>query len=349
MSPSGAGVGRLALVVGRDLGIDLGTVTTLVYVRGRGIVLREPSVIAVDEASGRVLAIGHEAYRMIGRTPGTIVARRPLRDGVIADFELTELMLRHCIQRASGGRALLRPRAVICIPSGVTDVERRAVVEAALQAGARQALLIEEPVAAALGAGLDITGPVATMVVDVGGGTTDIAVLSLGGIVLSRSIRTGGTHMDEAIVRYVRHHFNLMIGDRTAEEVKIRIGAALPGRHYGSWEVRGRDLATGLPRTLQLTTAQIHEALREPIAEIAAAVRAVLERTPPELAADIVDRGIVLTGGGSLLRDLDLYLARETGVPVQVADDPEASVALGTGRCLEDLDRWRSLLSAGHP
>lgn len=333
----------------RDVGIDLGTVNTLVWGRGRGVLLREPSVVAVDEATGRVVAVGEEAFRMIGRTPGGVTARRPLREGVVADYALTEAMLRHFLQRAGAGRGLLRPRVMLSVPSDITTVERRAVVEAALQAGARQVLLIEEPVAAALGAGLDVTEPAATMVVDVGGGTTDVALLSMGGVVMSRSVRVGGNRMDEAVARFVRQQFNLVIGERAAEELKIRLGTAVPERRDDGCTVRGRDAATGLPRTVYLTAAQIHAALREPLAEIVAAVRWVLERTPPDLAADLLDRGIVLTGGGSLLRDLDLLLARETGLPVRLADDPLASVVLGTAQCLEHLDRWQPLLAGRAP
>lgn len=323
----------------RDLGIDLGTANSLVVTRDRGVVLREPSVVALDGETRRVLAVGEEARRMLGRTPGNIIALRPLRDGVIADYEVTELMLRVFIRRAAGRSLFFRPRIVVCVPSGVTSVERRAVVDAVLQAGARQAYVMEEPVAAALGAGLDIAEPRGNMVVDIGGGTSDVAVLSLGGIVASRSIRVGGDALDAAIVRYARQEFNLLIGERTAEELKMQVGTACMPRQVDEYEVRGRDLVSGLPRNLVLTSAHVHEAMKEPLAEIVGAVKAVLEQTPPELAADIIDRGIVLTGGGALLKDMDVLLSRETGVPVHIAEHPLDCVALGTLRALGSLDR----------
>ncbi|HEX6989888.1 MAG TPA: rod shape-determining protein [Bacillota bacterium] len=323
----------------RDLGIDLGTANSLVLMRGKGIVLREPSVVALDGETRRVLAVGEEARRMLGRTPGNIIAVRPLRDGVIADYDVTELMLRAFIRRATGRGMLFRPRIVVCVPSGVTTVERRAVVDATLQAGARQAYVMEEPLAAALGSGLDIAQPSGNMVVDIGGGTSDVAVLSLGGIVVSRSLRVGGDALDAAIVRFVRQEFNLMIGERTAEELKVQIGTAFPKGRNDEWEIRGRDLVSGLPRNLTMTSGQVYEAMREPLAEIVAAVKSVLEQTPPELASDIIDKGIVLTGGGALLRDLDVLLSQETGVPVHIAEHPLDCVALGTGVALMSLDR----------
>lgn len=323
----------------RDIGIDLGTANSLVLMRGKGILLREPSVVALDGETRRVLAVGEEARRMLGRTPGNIIAVRPLRDGVIADYDVTELMLRAFIRRAAGRGLLFRPRIVVCVPSGVTAVERRAVIDATLQAGARQAFVMEEPLAAALGTGLDISQPSGNMVVDVGGGTCDVAVLSLGGIVVSRSLRVGGDSLDAAIVRFARQEFNLMIGERTAEELKVQIGTAYPTRRNDEWEIRGRDLVSGLPRNLVLTAAQVYEAMKEPLAEIVAAVKSVLEQTPPELASDIIDKGIILTGGGALLRDFDLLLSQETGVPVHIAENPLDCVALGTGIALTSLDR----------
>ncbi len=320
---------------GSDIGIDLGTASVLVYVRGRGIVLREPSVVAINRDTGKVIAIGEEARRMLGRTPGNIVATRPLRDGVIADYDVTEKMLRYFMQKADGRRFVFRPRVMVCIPSGVTGVEERAVRQAAIQAGARQAHLIEEPLAAALGAGLDISEPSGTMVVDIGGGTTDVAVLSLGGIVCSRSLRVGGDKFDEAIVRYVRREFNLMIGERTGEELKIAIGTAYPqATPERSMQIRGRDLVSGLPRAVTVTSSQVHEAIKEQLEAVVGAVKEVLERTPPELSADIVNKGIVMTGGGALLAGMDVLLSKETGLPVFVADDPMSCVALGTGRAL---------------
>ncbi len=324
-----------------DVGIDLGTANTKVYVRNKGVVIREPSVVAMDAETRKVLAVGEDARKMIGRTPGSIVAIRPLKDGVIADYDITETMLRHFLMKACGKRMFIRPRVVICVPAGVTGVERRAVLEAAMQAGARQTFLIEEPMAAAIGAGLDISQPSGSMIVDIGGGTTDIAVLSLSGIVVSESRRVGGDKFDDAIVRYVKKVYNLMIGERTAEEVKIQIGSACPQGDGPSAEIRGRDLVTGLPRTIEFTSAETFQALTEPISEIVDGVRGVLERTPPELAADIVDKGIVCTGGGSLLSGLTTLLAEETGIPVQVAEDPMSCVVMGTARILESFDRFR--------
>lgn len=327
----------------RDMGIDLGTANTLVYVRHEGIVLREPSVVA-KRSDGAVLAVGDEAKRMIGRTPSDIQALRPLRDGVIADFDTTAAMLSYFIRKGMRGRSLFKPRVVVGIPSGVTEVEKRAVIDATLQAGAREAYLIEEPMAAAIGAGLPISEPVGSMVVDIGGGTTEVAVISLGGIVSSKSIRIGGDEMDEAIIQYARKAYNLLIGERTAEEIKIAVGSAYPMREEQAVEVRGRDLVSGLPRTVRMTSAEIREALREPVVAIVEAVKQTLERTPPELSADIVERGIVLAGGGALLRGLDRLLAEETGMPVTLTDDPLSAVVLGTGRALEEIEALKKVL-----
>lgn len=326
---------------GQDIGIDLGTASVLVFVKGKGIVLQEPSVVAIDKDSGQIIAIGEEARRMLGRTPGNIVATRPLREGVIADYDMTEKMLRYFIQKACGRSFFFRPRIMVCIPSGVTGVEERAVRQAALQAGARQAHLIEEPLAAALGAGLDISEPSGSMVVDIGGGTTDVAVLSLGGIVTSESLRVGGDKFDESIVRYIRREFNLMIGERTAEELKINIGTAYPQGKTSdnSMEIRGRDLVTGLPKTITVTSRQTFEAMQEAVEAVVGAVKEVLERTPPELSADIINKGIVMTGGGSLLNGLSTLISKETELPVHVADDALSCVALGTGKALSMIDK----------
>lgn len=332
------------LNLSEDIGIDLGTATVLVYVRGRGIVLHEPSVVAIDKNTGKMIAVGEEARRMLGRTPGNIIAIRPLRDGVIADYEVTERMLRYFIQKACGKRLFFRPRVLVCIPSGVTSVEERAVMQAALQAGARRVMMMEEPIAAALGAGINIAGPMGHMIIDIGGGTTDIAVLSLGGIVCSRSLRVGGDKFDEAIVRYVRREHNLMIGERTAEELKIKIGTAYPRERRGvSMEIRGRDLVSGLPKNITITAEESYEAMVEPITTIVAGVKEVLEKTPPELAADIISHGIVMTGGGSLLHGLDTLLSKETGLPVHVAEDAISCVALGTGVALGSMSILSSL------
>lgn len=330
----------------RDMGVDLGTANTLVYVRRIGIVLREPSVVAKRVDDGQVLAVGEEAKRMIGRTPGDIVATRPLRDGVIADFDTTASMLTHFIRRAANGRMWVRPRIVVGIPSGCTEVEKRAVIDATLQAGARDVYLIEEPMAAAIGAGLPVSEPIGSMVVDIGGGTTEVAMIALGGIVASRSIRIGGDELDEAIIQYVRRAYNLLIGERSAEEIKIAIGSAFPVREETAVDVRGRDLVSGLPRTIRMTSAEIREALAEPVQAIVEAVKQTLERTPPELAADIVDRGLILVGGGALLRGMDRLLAEETGMPVSLTDDPLAAVVMGTGRVLEELQALKKVLVA---
>ncbi len=328
----------------RDLGVDLGTANTLVYVRNEGIVLREPSVVARHADGGGILAVGEDAKRMIGRTPGDIVASRPLRDGVIADFDTTAAMLGHFIRRGLGGRSLMRPRVIVGIPSGVTEVEKRAVIDATLQAGGREAFLIEQPMAAAIGAGLPVSEPVGSMIVDIGGGTTEVAVIALGGIVTARSIRVAGDEMDEAIIQYARKAYNLLIGERTAENVKIQIGSAYPQKDEQTMEVRGRDLVSGLPRTVRMTSTEVREVMAEPIASIVEAMRMTLERTPPELAADICDRGIIMAGGGSLLRGLDALLTEELGMPMMVTEDPLSSVVLGTGKVLEEIDTLKKVL-----
>lgn len=329
----------------KDMGIDLGTANSLVYVKGKGIVLREPSVVAIQRDNGQVLAVGEEAKQMIGRTPGNIVAIRPMKDGVIADFDVTQSMIKYFISKALRGRTfLIRPRVVVSVPSGVTAVEERAVREAALQAGAREAYLIEEPMAAAIGAGLPVHEPTGNMIVDIGGGTTEVAVISLGGIVISRSIRIAGDEMDEAIIQHVKKTYNLMIGERTAEEIKIEIGTAYRDETLENFEVRGRDLVSGLPKTVEVTSEEIYNALSEPVSSILEAIKGTLEHTPPELAADIMDRGIVMAGGGSLLRGLDRLVSEQTGMPVHLADDPLLSVAYGTGRVLENIDVLRKVL-----
>ncbi|MFH1347136.1 MAG: rod shape-determining protein [Candidatus Margulisiibacteriota bacterium] len=328
----------------RDLGIDLGTATTLVFARGEGIILCEPSVVAIDKESGKALAIGNEAKGMLGRTPASIVAVRPMRDGVIADFEITETMLRHFINKSHNRSAFVRPRIVVGVPSGITGVEKRAVLDAALHAGAREAYLVEEPMAAAIGANLPVSEAQGSMIVDIGGGTTEVAVLALGGIVVSKSIRVAGDEMDEAIVAHCRKNYNLLIGERTAEQIKIDIGSAYPLSEERTIEVRGRDLVTGLPKTLTLTSSEIRDALSDPVSTVVDAVRMTLEKTPPELAADIMDRGIVMAGGGSLLRGLDKYLAQETDMSVYVVDDPISCVAYGTGKILEEIDTLKKVL-----
>jgi rod shape-determining protein MreB and related proteins len=333
---------------GTDIGIDLGTANVLIYIKGKGIVLREPSVVAIDRDTNRVLAVGEEARRMIGRTPGNIVAIRPLRDGVIADYDITESMLRHFIEKVMGHSFVFRPRIMICIPSGVTKVEQRAVQEAAEQAGARHTQLIEEPLAAALGAGLDISEPCGSMVVDIGGGTTDIAVISLGGPVTSASLRVAGDLFDKSIIDYIKREFSLMIGERTAENIKINIGAAFKGAREEHMEVRGRDMLSGLPKTICVTTDQISEALHLSVTSIVDCVKKVLEETPPELAADIMDRGIVLTGGGSMLYGLAELIRRETQIPTCLADDPLSCVALGTGKALECVGKFDGIATNVH-
>ena len=324
-----------------DMGIDLGTANTLVHVKGKGIIIREPSVVAVDKANNEVLAIGAEAKQMIGRTPGHIIAIRPMKDGVIADFDITQSMLKFFIKKAIGKNSLVRPRIVVGVPSGVTEVEKRAVIDATVQAGAREAYLIEEPMAAAIGAGLPVQEATGSMVVDIGGGTCEVAVISLGGIVVSNSLRTGGDAMDDAIVRYIRKTFSLLIGERTAEEVKINIGTAMPLENPEEMDIRGRDLVSGLPKNITINSNQVCEALNEPVTNILDAVRNTLERTPPELAADIMDRGVVMTGGSSLLRNLDRIMSRDTGMPVYVSDDALSCVALGTGLAVENVDVYK--------
>lgn len=329
----------------KDMGMDLGTANSLVYVKGKGIVIREPSVVAIQRDTGQVLAVGEEAKRMIGRTPGNIVAIRPLKDGVIADFDVTQSMIKYFINKSLRSRTfLVRPRVVVGVPSGVTAVEERAVREAALQAGAREAYLIEEPMAAAIGAGLPVHEPTGNMIVDIGGGTTEVAVISLGGIVTSRSIRIASDEMDEAVISHVKRTYNLMIGERTAEQIKIQIGTAYPMDTGETDEVRGRDLVTGLPKTVQITSEEIYKALSEPVSSIIEAIKATLEQTPPELAADIMDRGIVMAGGGSLLRGLDRLVSEQTGMPVHLADEPLLAVAYGAGRVLENIDVLRKVL-----
>lgn len=323
---------------GQDIGIDLGTASVLVYIKGKGIVLREPSVVAIDRNTNKILAVGEEARLMLGRTPGNIVAIRPLREGVISDYDITEKMLRYFIDKAIGRRRLIKPRMVVCVPSGVTEVEKRAVIDAANNAGARTTRLIEEPIASAIGAGLDISKASGNMVLDIGGGTTDIAVISLGGIVVSTSIKIAGDKFDEAIVRYMRKKHNIMIGERTAEELKINAGTAFPREEQLKVEVRGRNLISGLPKTIEATSDEMLEALSEPVSAIADAVHSVLERTPPELSADISDRGIVMAGGGSLLNGLDKLISKRTGIPVYVAEDAISCVAIGTGQALEHID-----------
>ncbi|OGX40497.1 MAG: rod shape-determining protein [Omnitrophica WOR_2 bacterium RIFCSPHIGHO2_02_FULL_68_15] len=342
------GFGRKAVnsVLGmfsNDMGIDLGTATTLVYVKGHGIVLCEPSVVAIHKGTNEVLAVGAEAKRMLGRTPGSISAIRPMKDGVIADFEITEAMLRYFIKKIHNHRVMVRPRMVIAIPSGITEVEKRAVRDSALHAGAREVYLVEEPVAAAIGVGLPIAEPSGNMIVDIGGGTTEIAVISLSDTVFSKSIRIGGDEMDEAIIQHLKKTYNLMIGERTAEEIKVKIGSAYPLEQELTLEVRGRDLVAGLPKSVTIASEEVREALAEPLSQIVEAVRLTLEKTPPELSADLIERGIVMAGGGSLLKGIDKLLAEETGLPVHVADDPITAVALGTGMVLSEIKYLRDV------
>jgi len=331
---------------GRDIGVDLGTATTIVYVKGEGIALNEPSVVAVDERTGAVVAVGSAAKQMLGRTPEGISALRPLRDGVVADFTTTERMLRYFVQQVHGRSLWAKPRLVICVPSGITAVEQRAVRDAGYAAGARRVFVIEEPMAAAIGAGLPVHDATGSMVVDIGGGTTEVAVISLGGIVTSLSARVGGDRLDDALINHVKKEYSLLLGDRTAEEVKIALGSAFPGRSEPQAKVRGRDLVGGLPRTIVLGADEVRRAFDEPITAIVDAVRTTLDRTPPELAGDVMDTGIVLTGGGALLRGLDERLRHETGMPVRVADEPTLCVAFGTGRCVEDFHALRPVLLA---
>ncbi|MDD4951368.1 MAG: rod shape-determining protein [Desulfovibrionaceae bacterium] len=331
-----------------DLAIDLGTANTLVYVKGKGVLLREPSVVAVkkDGRGGKaVLAVGAEAKRMLGRTPGNIVAIRPMKDGVIADFEVTEAMLRHFISKVHNSRRLVRPRIMICVPTGITQVEKRAVKESAQSAGAREVYLIDEPMAAAIGANLPITEPTSNMIVDIGGGTTEIAVISLSGIVYAKSVRMGGDKMDEAIMQHVKRKYNMLIGEGTAEDIKVTIGSAYPMEDEGEMEVKGRDLVTGIPQNRLITAEEVREAISEQVEGIVQGVRVALEQTPPELAADIVDRGIVLTGGGAMLKGLDRLLQHETQLPITVVDDPLSAVVLGSGKALDNLDLYKEICS----
>ena len=330
--------------LGRDMAVDLGTANTLVYVRGRGVVLNEPSVVAVNTRTSSILAVGTEAKRMIGRTPGNIVAIRPLKDGVIADFDTTERMLRYFIQKVHRRSRFVRPRIVVCVPSGITGVEQRAVREAAYSAGARRVFIIEEPMAAAIGAGLPVHEPTGNMVVDIGGGTTEVAVISLGGIVTSQSIRTGGDELDVAIITYVKKEYSLMLGERTAEEIKMAIGSAFPLTDEPHAEIRGRDLVSGLPKTIVVSAEEIRKAIEEPVNAIVDAVKTTLDQCPPELAGDVMDRGIVLTGGGALLRGLDERLRHETGMPIHITERPLDSVAMGSGKCIEEFEALQQVL-----
>jgi rod shape-determining protein MreB len=330
--------------IGRDMAVDLGTANTLVYVRGRGVVLNEPSVVAINQTSGGILAVGAEAKKMIGRTPGNIVAIRPLKDGVIADFDTTERMLRYFIQKVHRRRHLAKPRIVVCVPSGITGVEQRAVKDAGYAAGARKVYIIEEPMAAAIGSGLPVHEPTGNMVVDIGGGTTEVAVISLGGIVTAQSIRIGGDELDNAIIQYVKKEYSLLLGERTAEEIKMAIGSAFPIPDEPHAEIRGRDLVSGLPKTIVVSAEEIRKALEEPVNQIVDAVKTTLDKCPPELSGDIMDRGIVLTGGGALLKGLDERLKHETGMPILIADDPLDSVAMGSGKCVEEFEALQQVL-----
>ena len=330
--------------IGRDMAVDLGTANTLVYVRGTGIVLNEPSVVAINSTTGGILAVGSEAKRMIGRTPGNIIAIRPLKDGVIADFDTTERMLRYFIQKVHRRRHLAKPRLIICVPSGITGVEQRAVKDAGYAAGARKVFIVEEPMAAAIGANLPVHEPTGNMIVDIGGGTSEVAVISLGGIVVSLSVRVGGDELDNAIIQYIKKEYSLLLGERTAEEIKVAIGSAFPAPEEPHAEIRGRDLVMGLPRTVVVSAEEIRRAMDEPVAAIVDAVKAALDRTPPELSGDIMDRGIVLTGGGALLRGLDERLRHETGMPIFIADNPLDCVVLGSGKCIEEFDALQQVL-----
>ncbi len=329
----------------KDMGIDLGTANTLVYIKGKGIVAREPSVVAIETHTRKVLAVGEEAKKMIGRTPGTIVAIRPLKDGVIADFDVTQNMLKYFIKIASPKRSLFQPRVVVCVPSGVTEVEKRAVEEAAIHAGARDAYLIEEPMAAAIGAGLPVHEATGSMIVDIGGGTTEVAIISLGGIVTSKSIRVGGDELDESIVSYIKKEYSLMIGERTAENIKINVGSADISADEKTMDIRGRDLISGLPKTVVITSGEIYEAMKEQIDNILDAIKSTLEKTPPELASDVIEQGIMLTGGGALLDGIDRIIIKETGMPVHIAENPLDCVAIGTGKALESIDVLRKSIS----
>ena len=327
-----------------DVGIDLGTSSVLVYVKNKGIVLREPSVVAVEKITGKIYAVGEEARRMLGRTPGNIVAIRPLRDGVISNFDITERLLRHFLKKVVGTRIFFKPRVVVCVPSGVTEVEKRAVEDVTLEAGAQSVALIEEPMAAAVGSGLRIEDARGSMIVDIGGGTTEVAVVSLGGIVVSHSLRVAGDELDEDIVNYVKREMNLAIGETTAEQIKIQIGCAMPLMTKMSMEVRGRDLSNGLPRNIIITSSQIEEAMQESIKKIVEVIKITLEKTPPELASDIMEKGIYLAGGGALIKNLDKLVNKETGMPVYIAEEPLECVVRGTGKTVEDLERLKSVL-----
>ena len=328
----------------KDMGIDLGTANTLVYIDGKDVVIREPSVVAIETNTKRVLAVGEEAKRMIGRTPGSIIAIRPLKDGVIADFEITQNMLKYFIKKANNKKSFIQPRVVICVPSGITEVEKRAVEEAALQAGARDAFLIEEPMAAAIGAGLPVHEPTGSLVVDIGGGTTEVAIISLGGIVTSKSIRVGGDELDEAIVAYIRKEYSLMIGERTAEQIKINIGYASPMTKEEKMSARGRDLVTGLPKTIEISSKEIYQALEEQVNHIIDAIKSTLEKTPPELSADVMELGIMLTGGGALLKGMVDLIKEETRMPVKIAENPLDCVAIGTGKAIKSINVLKKTL-----
>jgi len=337
---------RSLAFLGRDMAVDLGTANTLVYVRGKGIVLNEPSVVAINKATTGIVAVGTEAKRMIGRTPGNIVAVRPLKDGVIADFDTTERMLRFFIQQVHRRRHFAKPRLVVCVPSGITAVEQRAVKQAGYAAGARRVYIVEEPMAAAIGAGMPVHEPTGNMIVDVGGGTTEVAIISLGGIVASQSIRTAGDELDGAIISYVKKEYSLMLGERTAEEIKMSIGSAFPMPDETPAEIRGRDLVSGLPKTIIVSAEEIRKAIEEPINAIIDAVKSTLDKCPPELSGDVMDRGIVLTGGGALLRGLDERLRHETAMPINIAENPLYSVALGAGRCVEEFEALQQVLNS---
>jgi len=331
-------------VISHDMAVDLGTASTLVYVEGKGIVLNQPSVVAIEKKTGMAIAVGDEAKKMLGRTPDEIKAIRPMKDGVIADFEICEEMLRAFIKTAQKRRSIVKPRVIVCVPSGITEVEKRAVRDSAEHAGAREVYLVAEPIAAAIGVGLPVSSPIGSMVIDIGGGTTEIAVIALSGIVSNTSIRTAGDEMDEAIVEYLRKSYSVLIGEQTAEDIKIKIGSAFPVEESREMEVKGRDLVSGIPRAVKVRSEEIREALREPINLIVLAVKKALEQTPPELAADIVDAGIVMTGGGSLLRGLDALLREETNLPIKVADNPRECIVLGAGRILESQDNFDKVL-----
>jgi rod shape-determining protein MreB len=335
----------MSKVFSKDVGIDLGTANTLVYVRGKGIVVREPSVVAINKNIKSVMAVGEEAKKMIGRTPGNIVAISPMKDGVIADFDVTQNMLKYFIRKAYNRKKFVKPRVLICVPSGVTEVEKRAVIEAAEQAGAKESYVIEEPMAAAIGAGLPVGEPEGSMVVDIGGGTSEVAILSLGGIVTSKSIRIGGNEFDDSIIQYIKKQYSLMIGERTAEEIKIQIGSAFP-MDESVMDIKGRDLVSGLPKTVEISSKEVREALRDAINSILDAIKSTLEKTPPELAADIMDKGIMLTGGGALLNGLDQLIRSETGMPVEIAEDPLDCVVIGTGKVLDDIGMFNKVIAA---